>query len=552
MFSTVLPVAAVALLLSMTCWSVGSALVSSESPLVGMLCGWCCFLLLCAIPWVAGLSAAAVRPGLWLFFAAGIVATVRGRRWREFLCAAVCTAAMTALLCAPFLRFPGLLAYGAHGLDMWGYVSTADWLQDHSIRTLPEIGFSPMRFNWTWHVLLTRERPLIYESLACLGSGTALIPTQAYLAYPVALLSSLAMALSREPRVFQLKHWSLALLPAIVLCFHPLIILPWIAGFFGGSITALFTALAFAGAVAAREGRERTEALALAALMLGFCAGLYSLKFLYVALLVGGVPLLAPGVALLLRHDFGPLRTARPGWLAVTTLAVFAALTVALVMLGRDQKVDTGLEQLPTTAAGHFLGIFGGSSPYYWLGYAPGGPFDRSAWHNPVGLAALLVMTTLFILVTRARWRADRDIRLPLLAILCAGLVAQTAGDELIMAKALAVFGFTLLIVLAAISTELRHRALGLTALVICCLPVLRTVREMKQFVYDPYITCTEENVADVRDGQDWRIMSYLHFQEERAGIDWARYPRSYYSLTQFLPIALKQQLAQKYHMPPP
>jgi hypothetical protein len=552
MFSTVLPVGVVALLLSMTCWSVGASLVSSKSPLVGMLCGWCCFLLLCAVPWMAGLPANAMQPCLWVFFAAGIVAMIRGRYWRELICGVICTAVMTALLCAPFLRYPGLLAYGAHGLDIWGYVMTADWLQDHSIRSLPEIGVSPIRFNWTWHVLLTRERPLIYESLACLGSGTALIPTQAYLAYPIALLSSLAMAFSREPRVFQLRHWTLALLPALVLSFHPLIVLPWIAGFFGGSITALFTALAFAAAAVAGEGRARTEALALAALMMVFCAGLYSLKFLYVAVVLGGVPLLIPMVVMLLRHDFSRLRTARPSWLAAGTLAIIAILSVALFVLGWDQKVDTGDAQLPTMAAAHFLGIFGGPSPYLWLGYLGEALPDRTVAHNLVGLAAFFVMTTLFILATWARWKAARDLRIPLLVLLCLGLVTQTFDDQLIMAKALAIFGVALLIVLAAVSSELRHWALGFTALVICCLPCLRSASEMRDYLREPFIICTEENIADVRDGQDWRILGYLHFREDIDGIDWTRYPRTYNSVTQFLPPFLRERLAEKYRMNEP
>lgn len=549
MFTTVLPVGVVALLLSMTCLSVGSSLVSSKSPLAAMLCGWCCFLLLCAIPWIAGLSAHAMRPCFWAFFATGLVALIRGRLWRELICAGVCTAAMTAMLCAPFLRIPGLLAYGIHGLDMWGYVITADWLQDHSLRTLPVIGVSPMRFNWTWHVLFTRERPLIYESLACLGSSTALIPTQAYLAYPIALLSSLAMAFSREPRVFQLKHWSLALLPAIALSFHPLVILPWIAGFFGGSITALFTALAFATAVAAKEGRDRAEALALAALMLGFCAGLYSLKFLYVVLVLGGGPVVFTVVSGLRQHGFEGLRPTRPAWLTIGALAALAALTVALLMLGRDQFVDTGVTQLPTTAAVHFLGIFGGTSPYEWMGYFPGRQFDRCIGHNLGGLAALCGMLTLFMLVTQARWKAARDIRIPLLAGLCVGLVVLTTSDELIMAKTLAIFGFTLLILLAAISSELRLWSLGLIAAVICCLPSLRSAREMSAIIHYPPILCTEQNVAQAPDGQDWRFLGYLHFREDRDEVDWKKNPRTYQSITHFLPETSQKLLAEKYHM---
>ena len=286
MFSIVLPVWGVALLLSLSCWSVGAALVKSKSPVVGMLCGWCIFLFICSVPWMAGVSANALRPVFWVFFLAGIFLTIRNRRWREVVCAVICTAAITAILGAPFVKFSGLLAYGAHGTDMWGYVIAAEWLQTHSYFQLPQPGIDPMRFNWTYHVLVIHERPLNYSSLACLASASGLSTVNAYLAYPIVLLSSLAMALAREVRVFRLRHWALAVVPAIVVVFHPLIVLPWIAGFFGGSIAAGFLALGFAGAIGAEKGPARTEALALSTLMILFCAALYTQKFVLVALVV--------------------------------------------------------------------------------------------------------------------------------------------------------------------------------------------------------------------------------------------------------------------------
>ena len=136
---------------------------------------------------------------------------------------------------------------------MWGYVIAAEWLQKHSYLQLPQPGIDPMRFNWTYHVLLIHERPLNYTSLACLASAAGLSAVNAYLAYPIALLSSLAMALAREVRVFRLWPWSLAVVPAIIVAFHPLIVLPWIAGFFGGSIAAGFVAMGF---VSRRDGKR--------------------------------------------------------------------------------------------------------------------------------------------------------------------------------------------------------------------------------------------------------------------------------------------------------
>ena len=552
MFSTVLPVWGVALLLSVSCWSIGARLVTSRSPLVRLLGGWCVFLLLCALTWIAGLSAHAVRPAFWLFFLVGAGLALRDRRWPELAAAAVCTGVVAGLLGFPFLRFPGLLTYGAHGTDMWGYIITADWLQDHSFRQLPDIGVSPMRFNWTYHVLDVRDRPLNYQSLACLAAATGLTPAKAYLAYPVTLLASLAMGLSREPGLFRLKPWGLALLPALATAFHPLIVLPWIAGFFGGTIAALCTALAFAGAAVADEEGSRGETLALAVLMMVFCGGLYTLKFLYVGLALGGAPLLLAAASWCRPRNWHRWRGARPGPRMLGLLAAIALLTAALLVLGRDQRPDIGPRQLPVAASAHLLGIFGGQSPYGWLGYGPEEAGVRDPLHNPTGIVALGVLTALFTLVSWARWRANRDIRIPLLLGLAAGALAQTVGDELIMAKTLAIFGTAGLIVLAAVSSELRHRWLGLVALGLCGLPALRSAAEMQDLIYGPYITCTEENLAAAQDGQDWRVLGYLHFREDRDGFDWAQHPRTYFAVTQFLPLPLRERLAEKYHLPKP
>ena len=97
MFNLVLSVWGVALLLSLSCWSVGAALVRSQSPVVGMLCGWCLFLLLCSLPWMIGVPTHTLRPLFWVFFAAGLVLTFKNRRWPELACAGLCTAAISAM-----------------------------------------------------------------------------------------------------------------------------------------------------------------------------------------------------------------------------------------------------------------------------------------------------------------------------------------------------------------------------------------------------------------------------------------------------------------------
>jgi hypothetical protein len=559
MFTTVLPVWGAALLLSVCCWSIGTWLVRSKSLLVAMLCGWCVFLLLCSVPWIVGFSSHWARPLFWAFFAVGLYLAWKQRRWADLACAAICTAVIVWALGYPFIRFPGMMAYGAHGVDMWGYVITAEWLQHHGIRTLPVVGVDAMRFNWTWHVLTIQERPLNYESLACLSSATGLEIAKAYLLYPVVLLASLAMALAREPRIFGFKYWFLAVIPALAVVFHPLFVQPWIAGYFGGSIAAGFTALALAGAVAA-EKEARAEALALAVLMLVFCAALYTMKFLYVGLVVGAVPLAFAAFRVTLRLERRPLaltfrvehrplslRSAGP-WLKWILLLI-GVEAFAVVLYGQDLPANTGLSQLPDTALGHFLGMFGGSSPYVWLGYDRSRDFDRHFFSNPVGAVALVAMLVLFVLVAWRRWRTSRDVLVPLFVGLCIALVGQAYWDELIMAKTLAIFGFTLLVMLAAASSGLRSWWLGLLAAAVCCLPCIRSAAQMQEVIYGPYIVCTEDNVAQTLDGQDWRFLSYLHYKEDTLGVDWTKNPETYSAVTHFLPEQMRERLAKKYHI---
>ena len=554
MLNIVLPVWGVALLISLSCWSIGARLVQSKNPLVGMLCGWCLFLFLCSLPWMIGVSANALRPFFWAFFLAGLFLTVRDRRWREVICALVCTTAIAAIFGAPFIKFPGLLAYGAHGTDMWGYVMAAEWIQTHSYLQLPQPGIDPMRFNWTYHVLSIHERPLNYTSLSCIASASGLSAVNAYLAYPVTLLASLAMALAREERVFRLRYWALAVVPAVVVAVHPLIVLPWIAGFFGGSIAAGFVAMGFAGCVGAEKGPARTEALALSTLMIVFCAALYTQKFILVALVVGGFPALMPVVVMALSHDFSPWRTLRPGRFAGWVMIFTGLVGLGLLLLGRDQPPNTGIDESARTAAGHFLGIFGGSSPFVWLGYAFSRDFDRIMTSNPVGLTALVVMLALFGIVALTRWRDSRnlqaDLQVPLMVALAICAIAMAYDDELIMAKALAVFGFTLLYLLAAVSSQLRHWTLGLIALAVCCLPGIRSAAEMEEILRGPYIECTVDNLSQDIDGQDWRFLAFLYFREDKERLDWHKFPKSYVSIAHFLPDAEQRRIRKRYQLP--
>jgi len=173
---------------------------------------------------------------------------------------------------------------------------------------------------------------------------------------------------------------------------------------------------------------------------------------------------------------------------------------------------------------------------------------------NPVGLTALVVMLALFGIVAWTRWKDSRnlqaDLQVPLLVGLATCAIVMAYDDELIMAKALAVFGFALLYLLAVISSQLRHWTLGLLALIVCCLPGIRSAAEVEEILRFPYITCTEENMTEDLDGADWRFLGFLYFREDKDGVDWHKYPKSYVSIAHFLPDAYQDRIKRKYHLP--
>jgi hypothetical protein len=68
-----------------------------------------------------------------------------------------------------------------------------------------------------------------------------------------------------------------------------------------------------------------------------------------------------------------------------------------------------------------------------------------------------------------------------------------------------------------------------------------------------PYISLDIMERTAPEDGDDWRIMCYLHYFEETRGFDWSSNPRIYRSFTHFLPEAIRKQVAerQKIHAMP-
>jgi hypothetical protein len=460
---------------------------------------------------------------------------------------------LAALLGLPFLLHDHMLAYGAHGTDMWGYVGAAEWLQTHSIRELPVPGEAPMRFNWTWYVLTVRDRPLIYELLACFGAATGVSPLDAYMALPVALMASLAVGLARggvDARVKPAVWW---LGPAVVMAYHPLAVLHWVAGFASGTMVGLLVALALAALIVAEEGVAEAETVALAAFLFVACGGLYSPQFMLVGGALAAVLFGAKAAREIWRRGGRAWLKERPSRLMAGTLVAGLLLALGTVAQSGDEVMGGGSWRWSAEVLAQGLGAFGGTSPYAWLFFKEMEPWDQNPWANPVGLAALAVTLILLGVTSWRRWRATGDVRVPVVVGLCVAGLLRVGGDErATMAKAMPIFGLAVPILVAAVARELRPRWLVVVATSVAVMPAVRSAAELREHTENPYILCTADNLRLSGDGQNWMIMARLYFEEDTRGFKWAEHPKMFRSMTVFLPAAVQRELEKKHGLPPP
>jgi hypothetical protein len=394
--------------------------------------------------------------------------------------ALVCSGLVSLVFVTPYLLMPHLEAYGSFGTDMWGYVSTSEWVRHHSIHELPTPG-SPMRYNWVWCVLSIQERPLTYTALACYGSAAGITPIQAYVAFPAALMASLSMSLCLTPCVFGLSRFVYAIPFALLVSVHPLVLVHWIFQFFSGAIVSGCVCLSFAALLSTQKGRARMEALSLCLLILVFCSALYSREFLLVALFSAGLP----GVVDLYgiwRTSGLRLRGSTPiSWL-VWSAGAMAVLTAAGTLVFTQPTAYGG----PSGhVAGQILTIFGGASPP-WFGYGGITPseyvpeFDLSGW-----LMAVLTLGFLGHLAL-IRWRQSRDISIPVALLTAAGCIYVVSNSLVSLSRVLPIFGPAMLFGLAVLSCEIRSRRAAFAVALLCSLPLLRSSSVVINFLHKP------------------------------------------------------------------
>ncbi len=262
-----------------------------------------------------------------------------------------------------------------------------------------------------------------------------------------------------------------------------------------------------------RRGPPRAEALTLGLLMIFLCAGLYAVPFLKLGLGFAAILALTGGFALLRRKGLDGLLEARPGPRVVSFLTASAIVALAVLVLARDDFVDQGHAELTRRFVGQFLGVFGASSPYAWPGV-------------PAALCPAISIRCAIRWVWRrwSEWRCSSP-SLPCNAGGRRGISAcrwssrfawlgvwHVGRDIHSLAKAMPIFGFSLLVVLAAVSERAASLgALGLAAAAVCCAyPACARRPEMSALLHGPGVTQREDNMQLINDADDWRILAYL------------------------------------------
>ena len=537
--------------LSASLWGIGRLLRNDDLPACALLRGWTVLMAVCALAWFGKFPAVYLAPVLWLLIAAGLLSAVRHLP-RTMLAGALLGGALIAASFAlPFALQPGLLAYAHWGSDQWGYAAVSKWLVLHSVNELPVIDYKP-GLDWVWKVLITRERPLIYLELAAVGSAFGIKTIVACYVLPATAMSGVFLAFFLGPDPLRISSLPVRFAASLGVAVQPIVWLHFQHQFLGGVMVGAMAAI-FVAAVCESQLRARGDPMffAIAAVFVALIGGLYSLLVSWVFLAM----LAMIGAASWARDRPRPSPSPRR-WGAVTALLVVAA--------GIFWSVHAHSPSPPGspggTGAGSHLWAQGGAlfglteiTPWYQRTGSLGALGVDPANYFPSGSAlgvALLAALGIFIAAQCWLWWRQKGDATPFI-IVCAAVGALVAalpprGDNVVLSRALPLFGAMLLVVTAATAALEQPRWRRFLAVAFVCLPLIRAAPGMWALLARPANTMIAGEWQAPPNRDTWGALAYAYFYQDERDIDWTQAPDAFREMTHYMPPDLRPKMRRE------
>ena len=537
--------------LSVSLWGVGRMLRHDDAPAAAVLRGWAVLMAVGALAWFGKFPAAYLAPVLWLLIAAGLLTAVRQLPRTVLAGALLGGAVIGASFALPFALQPGLLAYAHWGSDQWGYAAVSRWLVLHSVNELPVIDYKP-GLDWVWKVLITRERPLIYLELAAVASAFGVKTVVACYVLPAAAMTGVFLAFFIGPTPLRISAVPWRWVVSLGVALQPILWLHFQHQFLGGVMAGAMGAILV---TAVCEGQLRAPGdpifFATAAVFAVLAGGLYSTLVSWVLLamlaVVGGAS-----------WGFGPNRPrmAPREW---STAAGLLLLAGGIFWAMHAHSPSAPGTPSGTGAASHLWAqggaLFGLTeiTPWYQRTGSLGALGVDPANHLPAGsaLGAALLVALGFFLAAQCWlwWRQKRDATPFVLACAAvAGLAAALPprGDNVVLSRALPIFGGMLLVVLAATAALEQPRWRRCLVLGLVCLPLVRAAPGMWSLLARPANTMIAGEWQAPPNRDTWGALAYAYFYQDERDIDWTLAPEAFAEMTHYMPPELRPKMRRE------
>lgn len=547
-FATIIGATAV---LSLSLWGIGRLLRNDDLPACAVLRGWTVLMAVCAMAWFGRFPAVYLAPVLWLLIAAGLLSAVRHLPRALLAGGLIGGAVIAASFALPFALQPGLLAYAHWGSDQWGYAAVSKWLVLHSVHELPVIDYKP-GLDWVWKVLITRERPLIYLELAVVASAFGMKTIIACYVLSATALTGvfLSFFLGSTPlRITALPaRWAVSLGVAV----QPIMWLHFQHQFLGGVMAG---AMGLILVVAVCQSQLRLPGdpifLAAAALFAVLIGGLYTTLVSWVLLAM----LAAIGSASWVLTKPTPSLAPR-AWRTVAALLVLAggafwAMHV-LSPAGARTPGGTGGASHLWAQCGALFGLTEITPWYQRAGSLGALGIDPGNYQPPgsaLGVALFAVLGIFLAAQCWLWWRQKRDATpgvVMFVAVVAMAAAFPPRGDNVVLSRALPVFGVMLLVATAATAGLEQPRWRRWLAIGLACFPLVRAAPGMWTLLARPANTITAGQWQAPPNRDTWGALAYTYFYQDERDIDWTQAPDAFAEMTHYMPPDLRPKMRRE------